>query len=59
MAKITEANSCTGKQRHATREGGLSHLLALARAGAKKSRLQVYPCAFCKAFHVGHKIRRR
>jgi hypothetical protein len=59
MAKITEAVSCAGKQRHPTREAGLSHLLSLARAGAKRSRLQVYRCGFCKTFHVGHKIRRR
>lgn len=59
MARITEAVSCTGKQRHTTKLQGLDHLMGLVRAGVKFSRLRVYRCRFCRLYHVGHKIRKR
>jgi hypothetical protein len=46
---------CT-KQQHATNEDARAELAAILEAGgAKLEDLNLYPCAICKAWHVGHR----
>lgn len=56
---MTKARECGQKQRHATKAAATERLWALIRSGTRRSRMQVYPCSFCKGWHVGHTKRRR
>jgi len=48
--------SCTGKQRHASVEAGFAARRAMMRASKSAAgSLNVYACAFCGGFHVGHR----
>ncbi|MET7333295.1 hypothetical protein [Nonomuraea sp. NPDC005650] len=52
------ARMCGGKIRHPNRRRALGHLRALAAANkAVDTRLNVYRCPFCLAWHVGHRPR--
>jgi hypothetical protein len=46
-------NSCTGKQRHKTKDEAIGHATALLKGG--HGFLRVYFCHFCNHFHVGHR----
>lgn len=48
----TRARSCSGKVQHEDRASALRHRAALIAAGAV--RLTVYPCRYCRHWHVGH-----
>lgn len=48
--------SCTGKQRHTSLEAVFAARRAIMRASkAEAGSLNVYRCAFCGGFHVGHR----
>lgn len=51
----TKARACTGKRVHQRRCDATVHLRYLVSSGAHRSRLSVYHCRHCKAWHVGHK----
>lgn len=46
--------SCTGKRRHLSADDGLRHISSLHKAKGYTGRMNVYHCAFCRFFHVGH-----
>ena len=49
--------ACHGKQPHATRAAAKAALNALARnRNINPRELEAYKCAFCGAFHYGHRI---
>lgn len=51
--------SCTGKRRHESADAGLDHIGRLHRTKGYQGRMDVYHCAFCRFFHIGHSRGRR
>ncbi|SFF11932.1 hypothetical protein SAMN05216251_108241 [Actinacidiphila alni] len=48
----TRARSCDGKRRHQDRAAALAHRASLLALG--DTRVTVYACRHCGAWHVGH-----
>jgi hypothetical protein len=46
--------ACTGKVRHADAVGAQAQIRQIRRANPGTPYLNVYRCAFCSGFHVGH-----
>lgn len=56
---MSKARECGAKQRHDTKAAAEAHVWSLVKAGTRRSRMQVYRCRHCGAWHVGHKRRNR
>lgn len=51
-----QRKGCAGKQPHATEQAARFHSRELYESGrAKPGTLNVYRCAFCGCYHVGHR----
>lgn len=56
----TKNRMCTGKIRHPDKKTAEKAMWRLVSEGARRSRLNVYPCKHCDGgYHVGHVGRRR
>jgi hypothetical protein len=52
----TKARGCVGKVRHDTKAGAETQMWSMVRdLGAARRGVNVYRCAHCKGFHVGHR----
>ena len=51
--------SCTGKRRHVSADDGFRHIAQLHSSKGYQGHMNVYRCAFCRFFHVGHAGARR
>lgn len=49
--------ACEGKIRHTSRDAALAYMHWSIRRFRPPSALNVYPCKFCRGWHIGHKPR--
>lgn len=46
---------CSGKVRHASRDGAVAALRSLIYASpSRRGQMNTYRCKFCRGYHIGH-----